>query len=65
MTNPTVFPEYIINNGIDVNKSGVAILNNTTLGIHRTQEIQKKITGKHCDIQMDPFTVQPPEPRLH
>ena len=39
MKNHTVFTNYIINNDIEGNKSGVAILNNTTIGIHRTQEI--------------------------
>ena len=51
MTTPDVFPNYIINNDIEGNKSGVAILNNTTLGIHRTQSMQKKCTGKHFDHQ--------------
>ena len=49
MTTPTVFPIYTINNDIEVNKYGVAILNNTTLGIIRTQVMQTKFTGKHCD----------------
>ena len=49
MTTPTVFPNYIINNDIEGNKSGVEILNNITLGIHRTQEMHIKCTVKHCD----------------
>ena len=52
MTAPTVFPKYIINNDIKGNKSGVAILNNTTLGIHPTQAIQTKFTGKNCNSQI-------------
>ena len=36
-TNPTFFSNYIINNAIEGNKYGVEILNNTTLGINRTQ----------------------------
>ena len=51
MKNPTVFPKYIINNNIEGNKYGVAILNNTTLGIHHTQAMQKKNTGRHYDRQ--------------
>ena len=51
MTTNTLFPKYIINNDIEGNKYVVAILNNTTLGIHRTQAIQKKITGKHSNRQ--------------
>ena len=46
-----MFPIYIINNYIEGNKSGVAILNYNTFGICRTQEIQKKCGGKHCDCQ--------------
>ena len=46
MTTTTVFPNYIINNYIEVNKYGVAIFNNTTLGIHRAQAVQTKCTGK-------------------
>ena len=45
MTTPTVFPNYIINSYIEGNKSRVVILNNTTLGIHHIQAMQKKITG--------------------
>ena len=48
---PTVFPNYIINNDIEVNKSGVAILNNTTLGIFRTQAMYTKCTGKNFNNQ--------------
>ena len=51
MKNPTVFPKYIINNNIEGNKYGVAILNNTTLGIHHTQTMQKKCSGKKIDRQ--------------
>ena len=43
MTTPTVFPRYIINNDIECNKSGVAILNNTTFGILCTQAMQKNV----------------------
>ena len=46
----TVFPNYIINSFVEGNKSGVVILNNTTLGIHRTQEIQTRCTGKYYDL---------------
>ena len=46
MTTPNVFPKYIINDDIEANKYGVAILNNTTLGIHHTQAIQEKIKRK-------------------
>ena len=52
MTTPTFFPNYIINNDIEGNKYGVAILNNTTLGIHRTQSMQIKCTVKCCDRQI-------------
>ena len=51
METPTVFRNYIINNDVEGNKYGVAIFNNTTLGIHCTQAMQKKCTGKHCDRQ--------------
>ena len=51
MTNTTVFPTYIINNDIECNKSGVAIFNNTTLGIHCTRSMQKKCAGKHYNCQ--------------
>ena len=51
MKTPTVFPNYIIKNDTEGNKSGVVIFNNTTLGILRTQAIQKKYTGKHNDSQ--------------
>ena len=47
MTTPTVFLSYKINKDIEGNKSDVKILNNTTLGIFRTQAIQKKCTGKN------------------
>ena len=43
ISTPNVFPNYIINNGIEGNKYGVTILNNIPLGIHRTQEMQKKL----------------------
>ena len=43
MTNSTVFPIYIIYNDIECNKSGVEIFNNTTLGISRTQAMQKNV----------------------
>ena len=43
MTTTTVFPKYIIDNYTEGNKSGVEILNNTTIGIQRTQEIQKNV----------------------
>ena len=43
MKTPTVFPNYIINNDIEGNKYGVAILNNTTLGIHCNQAMQKNL----------------------
>ena len=52
ITTPTVFPNYIINNDIDGNKSSVAILNNTTLSFHRTQAMQTKCTVKHCNSQI-------------
>ena len=52
MTTPTVFPSYFVNNDIESNKYGIAILNNTTLGIFCTQKIQTKCTGKHCDCQI-------------
>ena len=52
MTTHTVFPKYIINNDIEDNKSGFEILNTTTLGICRTQAIQKKCTGKHFNRQI-------------
>ena len=52
MTTPTVFKNYIINNDIEGNKYGVAILNNTALVIHRTQAMQKKCTGKKYDGQI-------------
>ena len=51
MTAPDFFPNYIINNDIEGKKSGVEILNNITLGIHRTQEMHIKCTVKHCDRQ--------------
>ena len=51
MKTTTVFPNYSINNYIADNKSGFAILNNTPLGIHRNQAMQKKCTGKHFDRQ--------------
>ena len=50
MKNPTVFPNYIIKNDIKGNNYGVTILNNTTLGIHRTQEMQPNCTGKNCNL---------------
>ena len=49
VTIPIVFQIYIINNDIEGNKSGVAILDNTTLGICRTRSMQQTFTGKHCD----------------
>ena len=42
MKTTNLFPKYIIKKYIEVNKSSVEILNNTTLGIHRNQEMQKK-----------------------
>ena len=48
-TTHTGFPKDIINNDIDGEKSGAAILNNTTLGIYRTQAMQTKSTGENCD----------------
>ena len=51
MTNPTVFPNYIIKNNTEVNKSGVTIMSNTTVGIHRAQAIQTKCTGKNYNRQ--------------
>ena len=56
MRNPTVFPKYIINNDIEANKYGVAILNNTKLGIHRTQAMQTKCTGKIA-IRQRPYKI--------
>ena len=46
MKTPTVFPIYIINNDVEGNKYGVEILDNNTLGICRTQEMQTKCTGE-------------------
>ena len=43
MTTPTVSPNYIINNDIEGNKSGVAIFNITTFGIYRTRAMQKNL----------------------
>ena len=51
MTTPTVFPNYIINNDIEGNKSGVEILNNTTVGIHCTQAMQTKCTKNNSNNQ--------------
>ena len=51
MKTPTAFPSYIINNDIEGNKYCVAVLNNTTLDIRRTQAMQTKCTGKQCDCQ--------------
>ena len=51
MTTPNVFTGCIINNDIEGNKYGVTILNNTTLGICRTQEMQIKCTGEYCNHQ--------------
>ena len=51
MTTTTVFPNYIINNDIEANKYGVAISNNTTLGIHHIQAMQTKFTGKNAIIK--------------
>ena len=52
MKTPTVFPNYIIKNDTEGNKSGVVIFNNTTLGIHCTQTMQTKYTGKHCNSKI-------------
>ena len=43
MTTPTVFLSYKINKYIEGNKSGVVVLNNTTLFIHHTQTVQKNV----------------------
>ena len=51
MINTNVFPNYIIKNDIGGNKYGFVILNNTTLGIHCTQEMHRKCTGKYCNDQ--------------
>ena len=51
MTTPIAFTNYIIKNEFKGNKSGVTILNNTTLGIHRNQEMQTKFTGTHYNRQ--------------
>ena len=47
--NNNFFPSYIIKNNVEGDKSGIAILNNTTLGIHCTQEMQTKWTVKCYD----------------
>ena len=52
MKNPSVFPSCIINNDIEGNKYGVAILNNTILDICYTQSMQKNVQGK-IDIIKD------------
>ena len=51
LNTPLTYPEVLINNNIEGNKSGIAILNNATLNILRTQASQTKCTGKHCDRQ--------------
>ena len=51
MSAPTVFKNHIIHKDIEGNKSSVANLNNTTLGIQRTQAMQTKCIGKYCDRQ--------------
>ena len=52
MTTTNVFPSYIINNDIEGNKYGVAILNNTTLGIFHTHAVQTKCKVKYCNHQI-------------
>ena len=44
MKTPNVSPNYIIKNDIEGNIAGVAILNNTTLGIQFTQATHTKCT---------------------
>ena len=52
VTTPNVFTNYMINNDIEGNKYGVAILNNTTIGIHCNQAMQTKRTGEKFDPQI-------------
>ena len=51
MTTTNVFPSYIINNDIEGNKYGVAILNNNKIGVNRNQAMHTNCAGKHCNFQ--------------
>lgn len=51
MSSPNHYPPYSIAHELSNVRYGVAILNGVDISIHRTQAIQTKCTGKHCDRQ--------------
>ena len=51
MDSPSIINSIAVNNYIEGNQSGVAVLKNTEIFIRRTTPIQTSCSGKHCDKQ--------------
>ena len=51
MDSPSIINSIAVNNYIEGNQSGVAVLKNTEIFIRRTTPIQTSCLGKHCDKQ--------------